>query len=153
MILFLDTSALVKLYVVEDGSEITYQAAQQADILAVSRIAWAEYHAALARRTRMAPEDEGALDQARHALATDWDDYLVVEVSQPVVERAGEHAELYALRAYDAVQLATASYLADQSGQTVQFGCFDRRLNKAAKAQGMETIQVGKAAAEPKLFP
>ena len=47
MILFLDTSALVKLYVVEDGSETTHQAAQQADILAVSRIAWAEFHAVL----------------------------------------------------------------------------------------------------------
>lgn len=140
MILFLDTSALVKLYVVEDGSEITHQAAQQAEILAVSRIAWAEFHAAVARRSRMAPEDQHPLDQARNALATDWEDFLVVEVSQPVVELAGEHAELYALRAYDAVQLATAGYLAGQSGQSVQFGCFDRHLNKAATAQGMATI-------------
>ena len=140
MILFLDTSALVKLYVVEDGSEITHQAAQQAEILAVSRIAWAEYHAALARRSRTAPEDENALDKARNALTTDWDDFLVMEVSQPVVELAGEYAELYALRAYDAVQLATASYLADQSGQSVQFGCFDRHLNKAANAQGMAAL-------------
>ena len=140
MILFLDTSALVKLYVVEDGSEITHQAAQQAEILAVSRIAWAEFHAALARRSRMAPEDEHPLDQAINALATDWEDFLVVEVSQPVVELAGEYAELYALRAYDAVQLATASYLAGQSGQSVQFGCFDRHLNKAATALGMDCI-------------
>jgi len=140
VILFLDTLALVKLYVVEDGSEITHQAAEQAEILAVSRIAWAEYHAALARRARMTPEDEEPLDQARNALAADWDDFFVVEVSQPIVELAGEQAELYALRAYDAVQLATASYLAAQSGQNVQFGCFDRRLNKAATAQGMTTI-------------
>jgi predicted nucleic acid-binding protein len=140
VILFLDTSALVKLYVIEDGSEQTHQAALQAEILAVSRIAWAEYHAALARRARMAPEDEPMLDQARSALASDWEDFFIIEVSQPVVERAGEHAELYALRAYDAVQLATASYLADQSGQTVQFACFDRRLNKAATAQGMKPV-------------
>ncbi|WP_376692033.1 type II toxin-antitoxin system VapC family toxin [Wenzhouxiangella sp. EGI_FJ10409] len=140
MILFLDTSALVKLYVVEDGSEITHQAAGQAAVLAVSRIAWAEYYAALARRARTTPEDEPPLDQARKALATDWDDFFVMEVSQPIVELAGEHAELYALRAYDAVQLATASYLAAQSGQNVQFASFDRRLNKAATAQGMTTI-------------
>ncbi len=140
MILFLDTSALVKLYLVEEDSEITHKAAQQADILAVSRIAWAEYHAALARRSRAFPEDESLLDQARDALASDWANYFVVEVSQPVVELAGEHAELYALRAYDAVQLATASYLASQSGKPVQFGCFDRRLNKAATAQRMQTL-------------
>ncbi|MCC5866798.1 MAG: type II toxin-antitoxin system VapC family toxin [Wenzhouxiangella sp.] len=140
MILFLDTSALVKLYIVEDGSEIAHEAAQQADILAVSRIAWAEYHAALARRARTSPEDEDLLDQARETLASEWCNYFVVEVSQPVVELAGEHAELYALRAYDAVQLATASYLAGQSRKTVQFGCFDRRLNKAATAQAMQTL-------------
>ncbi len=140
MILFLDTSALVKLYVVEDGSDQTHQAAHQAEILAVSRIAWAEFHAALARRARMVPADEPMLDQARSALANHWEDFLVVEVSQPVVERAGEQAELYALRAYDAVQLATASYLADQSEQIVQFASFDRRLNKAATAQAMATL-------------
>ena len=140
MILFLDTSALVKLYVSEDGSEKTHEAALEAEVLAVSRIAWAEYHAALARRARMVPDDEPELDQARNALAVDWQDFFVMEVSQSVVEVAGEYAELYALRAYDAVQLATATYLAGQSGQTVQFGCFDRRLNKAASAQGMETL-------------
>lgn len=140
MILYLDTSALVKLYVVEDGSELTQRAAQQAEILAVSRIAWAEYHAALARRSRMVPEDDDALDQARNALAADWEEFLIIELSQPVVELAGDHAELYALRAYDAVQLATASYLTRQSGKSVQFGCFDRHLNKAATAQGMQTL-------------
>ncbi|MEX2489200.1 MAG: type II toxin-antitoxin system VapC family toxin [Pseudomonadales bacterium] len=142
MILFLDTSALVKLYVVEDGSEITQLAAKQAEILAASRIAWAEYHAAVAQRSRMVPADDPALEKARNALAADWGDFLVLEVSQRVVELAGEYAELYALRAYDAVQLATASYLARESGHSVQFGCFDRRLNKAATAQGMEIIQV-----------
>ena len=140
MILFLDTSALVKLYVIEDGSEKTHEAVAQAEVLAVSRIAWAEYHAALARRSRMVPEDEPMLDQARNALAHDWEDFFVMEVSQPVVELAGEHADLYALRAYDAVQLATASYLAGQSGQAVHFACFDRRLNNAASARGMRVF-------------
>lgn len=140
MILFLDTSALVKLYVVEDGSEATHKAAEKAEILALSRIAWAEFHAALARRARTVPADEPALLQASDALAAQWPNYLILEVSQPIVELSGEYAELYALRAYDAVQLATASYLARQGGQNVQFGCFDRRLNKAAAALGMECI-------------
>ena len=140
MILFLDTSALVKLYILEDGSNKTHEAALQAELLAVSRIAWAEYHAALARRSRMVPEDEPMLDQARNALADDWEDFFIMEVGQSVVDLAADYAELYALRAYDAVQLATASHLAGQSGQDVQFGCFDRRLNKAAAAQGMKTL-------------
>lgn len=137
MILFCDTSALVKLYIAEDGSKATRRLAQAAEILSVSRIAWAEFHAAAAQRARMVPADEPGLDEARQALADQWADFLVVEVSQPVVELAGEYADLYALRAYDAVQLATASYLATKSGQDVKFACFDKRLNKAAAALGI----------------
>lgn len=140
MILFFDTSALVKLYIVEDGSDLTHHEAGQAEILAVSRIAWAEFHAALARRARMVPDDEPALDEARRALASQWPDFLVLDVSQRTVELAGAHADLYALRAYDAVQLATAGHLAEQSEKPVKFACFDRRLNKAATALGMDTL-------------
>ena len=140
MILYFDSSALVKLYVVEQGSEDTHRAAQGAEILALSRIAWAEFHAAIARRVRLVPDDEPALEQARNALVSDWAHFLVLEVSQPVVELAGDHADLYALRAYDAVQLASADYLARESGQNVQFACFDRRLNKAAGALGLDCI-------------
>jgi len=39
MILFCDTSALVKLYIDEYGSEATRDLAQEADIVSVSRIA------------------------------------------------------------------------------------------------------------------
>ena len=140
MILFLDTSALVKLYIVEDGSEVTHREARQAEMVAVSRIAWAEFHAALARRARMVPADEPALDEARNALASQWPDFVVLDVSQRIVELAGAHADLYALRAYDAVQLATAGRLVDQGEKPVKFACFDRRLNKAAAALGMDCL-------------
>ncbi len=137
MILFCDTSALVKLYIVEEGSDLTRRAANEADTLAVSRIAWAEFYAALARRARMVPADEPALDEAREALSSQWPDFIVVDVSQRIVEIAGDHAELYALRAYDAVQLATASHLASQTAHPVKFACFDRRLTKAATTQNL----------------
>lgn len=140
MILYFDTSALVKLYVVEQGSDITHRAAQDAEMLAVSRIAWAEFHAAIAQRARLMPDDEPALEQAHEALASDWTHFVILEVSQPIVELAGEHADLYALRAYDAVQLASADYLARESAELVQFASFDRRLNKAAGAVGLNCI-------------
>lgn len=140
MILYFDTSALVKLYVVEEGSEVTRSAAKEAGILAVSRVAWVEFHSAMARRARQVPADASALDEARNVLASQWADFLVLDVSQRIVELAGEHADLYALRACDAVQLATADYLAEHSERSVGFACFDRRLNKAATALGMECI-------------
>ncbi len=142
MILFCDTSALVKLYIAEAESEALRSLADQADALAVSRIAWAEMMAALARRVREAPADAAAIEQVRERLCVDWPSYLVVEVTQALVEQAGEYADVFALSGYDSVQLATARLLQTASGQAVRFACFDTRLAKAAATLGM-TKNVG----------
>ena len=57
MILFCDTSALIKLYIVESGSAELKARVLESDAVAVCRIAWAEAHAALSRRAREVPED------------------------------------------------------------------------------------------------
>lgn len=137
MILFCDTSALVKLYIAEAESETLRLLVEQAEALAVSRIAWAEMMAALARRAREAPADAVAIDQVREHLRTNWPSYLVVEITQALVEQAGEYADIFALRGYDSVQLASAHLLHSASGKEVRFACFDTRLTKAAAMLGM----------------
>ncbi len=52
MILFCDTSALVKLYIKEEVSDVMMRLADSAFVIAVCRIAWAETMAALTRRAR-----------------------------------------------------------------------------------------------------
>ena len=52
MILFCDTSALVKLYIVEPQSEQMNALVAEAEAVAVVRIAWAEFHAACLRMRR-----------------------------------------------------------------------------------------------------
>ena len=89
MILFCDTSALVKLYIVEVGSDELKLQVQQAEAVAVCRIAWAEAYTALSRRAREVPEDAFIIEQAKSALAADWPHYVVLEIDQPLVERAG----------------------------------------------------------------
>jgi uncharacterized protein len=140
MILFCDTSALVKLFVVEPGSKDVKAQVQAADAVAVCRIAWAEAHAALARRAREVPEDTPILEQAKRALAADWPRFVVMDVSQAVVELAGDYADTFALRAYDSVQLAAAAEAGRISETPIFFACFDIRLNKAAKLLGMTCL-------------
>ncbi|MDD3838936.1 MAG: type II toxin-antitoxin system VapC family toxin [Phenylobacterium sp.] len=137
MILFCDTSALVKLYLREDGSEAMQVAAAGASALAVSRIAWAEAFSALARRAREVPADEPAIELARQRMRGHWRNYMVVEVTQPLVEQAGDFAETFALRAYDSIQLASAVTLHHGAGEEVGFACYDNRLRKAARVLGM----------------
>ena len=140
MILFCDTSALVKLYIVEEGSDVLKQLVQETEAVAVSRIAWAEAHAALSRRAREVPTDNAIIDQAKAALAKDWPHFLVLEIDQALVERAGEYADMFALRGYDSVQLASAFDAGRISQLPIFFACFDTRLNKAAKLLGMSCL-------------
>lgn len=93
---------------------------------------------ALARRAREMPADESAIATARAALAHDWPHFFIVEITQSVVERAGEFAETFALRGYDSVQLAAACEILAAVPGGVTFSCFDNRLNKAAKVLGLD---------------
>ena len=80
MILFCDSSALVKLYVHEQESERMAQRAAMSDIIAVCRIAWVETLSALARRVREQPRDEPLIAQARQRLAGNWPRDLTLEL-------------------------------------------------------------------------
>lgn len=140
MILFLDTSALVKLYLFESGSDLVREHATQAEAVLVSRIAWVEAHAAFARRAREEPADAAAIEEAKKVLRQDWGRYVVLDIDQELVELAAEYADTFALRAYDSMQLAAAHRAAGLSGETLGFGCFDIRLNKAAKVLGMPLL-------------
>ena len=77
------------------------------------------------------PNDADAIEGVPKRLRMDWSRYVVVEVTQALVELAGEYAENFALRGYDSVQLAAARTLQDMAGEEVQFACFDTRLGKA----------------------
>ena len=137
MILFCDTSALLKLYIVEAESDALKVLVQEAEAVAVCRIAWAEACAALSRRAREVPEDASLIEQAKAALAADWPHFVVLEIDQPLVELAGEYADTFALRGYDSIQLAAAFETGRISQTPLFFACYEMRLNKAAKLLGM----------------
>lgn len=140
MILFCDTSALLKLYIVEAGSEALKARVVKAEAVAVCRVAWAEAHAALSRRAREVPGDALVIEQAKAALAQDWPRFVVMEVDQALVERAGNYADTFALRGYDSIQLAAAFEAGRIAQSPICFACFDGRLNKAADVLGMACL-------------
>ena len=140
MILFCDTSALLKLYIVESGSEALKARVVEVEAVAVCRVAWAEAHAALSRRAREVPGDAPVIEQAKAALAQDWPRFVVMEVDQALVERAGNYADTFALRGYDSIQLAAAFEAGRIAQSPICFACFDARLNKAADVLGMACL-------------
>lgn len=138
--MFCDTSALVKLYIVEVGSDELKARVLEAEAVAVCRIAWAEAYAAFSRRAREVPEDAMFIEQAKAALAADWPHFVALDIDQSLVERAGEYADTFALRGYDSIQLAAAFEAGRVSQSAILFACFDMRLNKAARLLGMQCL-------------
>lgn len=132
MILYLDTSALVKLYLAEGGSEAAHEAVEDAEGVATSTVAYAETRAAFARRERIGDLDNEGLRQATTALDRDWRSFVRLAVSNLVAYRAGEMAERYALRGFDAIHLASASRLGERFVD-LRFLAFDDRLVGAAR--------------------
>ena len=137
MTLYLDTSSLVKLYVVEPGTEAVRRLVDDARIVATSLIAYPETRAALARRRRERALSPTAFRTAKHAFEADWRKYFAVDVSAPLCREAGELAERYRLRGYDSVHLASFAELARQAGaRETYFSSFDDALNRAARSLG-----------------
>jgi len=133
VILYCDTSALIKLLIREPQSDQMQEVCSRAEAIAVCRITWAEAMAGLARRQREDPASGNDLEQARQHLIEAWQSLTIVEVSQKLVETAGRFADAFSLRAYTSVQLAAAHELQATTDVPVTFACFDRRLNQAAQ--------------------
>ena len=133
MILYCDTSALIKLLIVEPRYDQMQAVCSRAEAIAVCRITWAEAIAGLARRQKEDPASGDDLEQARQHLNQAWQSFTIVEVSQKLVETAGRFADGFSLRAYESVQLAAAHELQATTDEPVIFACFDRRLNQAAQ--------------------
>ena len=139
MILFLDTSALVKLYIAEPGSARMREAVAQVESMAVSTLAFAEIHATLARRRREELLLATELEQIRRAFAEDWEALAQMPVGGAVLKLVPRLCERHPLRGADAVHLASALLLREE-GLEVLFACSDRQLLGAAATEGFVTL-------------
>jgi predicted nucleic acid-binding protein len=111
--------------------------------LVVSALARVEVPTAIWRKHRageLSSEDAGVLVDEFEA---DWfgaDDadihFAVVRVSGEILDLAALSAARHPLRAYDAVQLASALAARAASPEVSQFVCFDQALAQAARAEG-----------------
>ena len=113
---YVDSSALVKRYVNETGSDWIQALCIPATrhTLALAHIGLVELAAALAMKVR-----QGTLDATtRDALLRDvqhdaMTQYWLIDIDQEIVVRAMALTRSYKLRGYDAVHLASALFLRD----------------------------------------
>jgi predicted nucleic acid-binding protein len=125
----------------EDGSVLVRQRRDEATSVATSLVTLVEARAALARRRH-----QGDVSPAHHRdvledLAGDWERVVRIGLNEPLVERAARLAEIHRLRAYDAIQLASALLFAERLGEDTVFGSWDDALDAAAAREGFQVLR------------
>ena len=140
---YFDTSALIKQYFLEPGSETVRNLLKRGAGVFTAALTYFETHAAFARRKR-----EGILSPPvtrRLALRfdKDWESYEVVLLTAELLSVARRVLYRHPLRSADALQLASALLLARKTPEpTWMFVCADQRLCRAASAEGLEPVDV-----------
>ncbi len=140
MILYIDTSALVKRYVKEEGSVAVVGWMNDAELIGTALITRPELVASITRAIRgnRLPEQSALsyLDEFR----ADWLDFQHVNIDDALIARADSLASIHALRGYDAVHLACALTWSELLGAPVVLATFDKELHEAAKKSGLEVF-------------
>lgn len=139
MNLYLDTSALVKLYINESGRDLVALRVREAEMIVTSTVTYAEVRSTFARVLR-----EGRVSEITHqrmvdALARDWNGLTTLSVVDKLLQQAGALAQQHALRGFDAIHLASALH-ADGSFGDVRFLAFNVRLMVAAQDTGLDLL-------------
>lgn len=141
---FFDSSAIVKRYVNETGSDYVENltVSKNKNTILVTRITQVEVTAAFARRGKTGSLIQSDVDDAIRLFQHDLtNNYLVVEITKHILDRATDLALNHALRGYDAVQLATASEIANErisrGLSPLVLVSADIELNDAAKVEGL----------------
>ena len=137
MIVYLDTSSLVQLYVEEIDSEKIKNFVHNAATVSTSKIAYAEARAAFARKQK---EEEFSLKVLRKIvedLNRDWESYFVIEITDGLIRFDGDIAEKYLLRGFDSIHLASAVHLKNKIRADIHFSSYDTRLNQSAEKEGI----------------
>jgi len=137
---YLDTSALVKHFVLEAGSTEVRGLLTREPLIASATIAYVELYSGLTRRHR-----EGNLSQLQYRLACqrverDWLALVKVELGAEILSSARGLIQRHGLRAFDAIHLASALGLQAIANEPVTFVAADQRLLRAAAGERLATL-------------
>ncbi len=130
---YVDASAIVKLFVAEHGSELARESVLGPRAKISSRVIYTEVGRAIHRRIRNDAERADALADWEVL----WEAFDVVEVDEHITRHALALAQFHGLGTLDAIHLASALRV---PAAPMRFATWDSALADAAHAVGLRTI-------------
>ncbi len=140
MILYLDTSALLKKYFKENGSKDVISLWKDSNAIITSAVTYAETLASIYRKRRESRDiDAHIFRTVLESFQKDWKSFIRVDVNERLHEIVNKLVAGHPLRGFDAIHLASALLLHEKIEDNFIFACYDKRLIKAAIEEGLET--------------
>jgi uncharacterized protein len=144
---YLDTSALIKRFVVEKGSPLVQTLVTRREPVATAKIAYAEVYAGLARKRRDGHLSDRQFTLACRQFESDWQAYVRVDLQDDILVLARDLIRRRPLRGFDAIHLASAICLKKALGEEITFAAADQRLLRAAASEHLRALDVETASA------
>ena len=141
MILYLDTSALLKKYFKEKGSDDVVSMWKKTSAIVTSTVAYAETLASVCRKRRETGEiGQGPCKTILSSFHKDWQSFIHVDVTNSLNEIIDKLTITHPLRGFDAIHLASALIVYEKIQESFLFVCYDKKLIKAAREEGLHTF-------------
>lgn len=139
---YLDSSAIIKRFAKEKGSELVRRIIEEEGPIATAKIAYAEIHSGLARKKREKILAPAQYDRICRQFELDWLAYVRLELTDEVLSIARELIRRYPLRGFDAIHLASALILQTNLGEPITFAGADGRQLHAAAQEKLAPLNV-----------
>lgn len=140
MILYLDTSAILKRYFQEPFSEELSAKWKKSKMIVTSAVAYAETMATIYRKKRETELDNKTIQNIVQTFKMDWSGFVRVEITEDLNEYIDKVVQKHPLRGFDAIHLASAWVIYERFPRDFFFACFDQRLNQAAQIENFNSF-------------
>jgi predicted nucleic acid-binding protein len=137
MIIFFDTSVLIRCYLIELGTPQALELWSQAHTRVGSVLLAAEMLAVFARKRRENPGDAPILFAQQDAFLQHWQFMDRVQLTPALLTILTRLHGLYSLRGADSLHLAAAVLYQNHIGEPLTFACADAALATAARSEGI----------------
>lgn len=130
MDLFFDTSAIVKLYHLEKGTEAIVSAVEKSTNIFISQITPIEYQSAFYKKLRLKEISEDDLTKALKLFENDLGNFQIIPITNHLIDLAKTLLSRYGkkgLRTWDSIQLASAAIEKSSFEYAL---CSDEKLNE-----------------------
>ncbi len=138
MIYYFDTSALLKRYLVENGSPLIQNLFDQTDMLAVtSAVAFVEGYHGICRKYKNKEFSGKVRNKLLEKFQNDLNLFKIVDITSKLIELAQTIVRNHVSRTLDAVHVASALFFKQNSDLDIHFVSSNATQNDTAKNYGL----------------